>query len=475
MTGLRFLIKASETLKVTRAYVLTFQVSKSSFLYKHYLNCFNAYQLNRLEVYILHLSNSGTLQRKQPQHLLESTTTFTPVPGDKKCCLQTIGSQKIGSIQLLLRQRARYFPCLVRVNGGLVTFLECLKTRTKTMTQSINVHDSVQKLISQLDRVVIGYADVKELSIAAFLTDQHVLLEGMPGTAKSLFVVCFQHIISDSSCARLQMTPDIKPMDIVGFEVYNPGTGAFEVRKGPIHSQHFVLVDEINRTPGKTLSALLSSMQERKIYIAGAEFDLPELYFVMATQNPIEQEGVYPLPEAQLDRFGMKINVGYASHDDEMSILGNDALETRNPESILEPVITVEEVLAIREHLKGNIFVSQPAKNYILELNRATRPCHEEHRKVASRDSNFEGMVAAGCSMRAAMAMQTLSRAIAAFNGRNFVLPEDIQKVAPSVMRHRTVTSFEAQAEGKTVDDAMKIIMDNVDFHANKDDYAPSV
>ncbi|HMO22662.1 MAG TPA: MoxR family ATPase [Candidatus Melainabacteria bacterium] len=343
------------------------------------------------------------------------------------------------------------------------------------MTHSINVHDTVQRITSQLDRVVIGYPEVKLLSTAALFTDHHVLLEGMPGTAKSLFVVSYQRLISNSSCARLQMTPDIKPMDIVGFEVYNPGTGKFEIRKGPIHSQHFVLVDEINRTPGKTLSALLSSMQERKIYIAGVEFPLDELFFVMATQNPIEQEGVYPLPEAQLDRFGMKINVGYAKRDDEMTILNTDCLETRNPESILEPVITVEEVLAIRKHLQTNVFVSVPAKNYILDLNRSTRPCHEEHARLVNRAPKLKDMVTAGCSMRAAMAMQSLSRAIAAFSGRNFVLPEDIQKVAPSVLRHRTVTSFEAQAEGFKVDDAMKLIMDNVDFHSNKDDYAPSV
>ncbi len=329
------------------------------------------------------------------------------------------------------------------------------------------------RLLTQMDKVVIGYAEIKRMSIAALLADQHVLLEGNPGTAKSLFVEVFQRAISNSLKARIQMTADVKPMDLVGVRIFNPLKGRFMIQRGPLCGKNFVLVDEINRAPGKTLSAVLSAMQERVVYISGREIELPDPYFVMATQNPIEQEGVFPLPEAAIDRFAAKLLVPYATAEEEKAILKNKALDMRNPQSVIEPVIGLEELVRIREGIKENVFVSDAAIDYIVALVRATRPECPEHGVIVKKDGEFEMMIDCGGSVRGQLAIRGLARVMAAIKGRSYVLPEDIREVAPACMRHRIAMSFEARAEGKTAEVAVKKILDKTDFKDKDAYYVP--
>lgn len=338
---------------------------------------------------------------------------------------------------------------------------------------SVNIGDVIGRLIGEMDKVVVGYAGIKKYSVAALLADQHVLLEGLPGTAKSLFVEVFQRAVSNSASVRIQMTADVKPMDIVGVKVYNPGEGKFDFEFGPLVAKNFALIDEINRAPGKTLSAVLSAMQERRIYIAGREIVLPDPYFVMATQNPIEQEGVYPLPEAAVDRFAMKLIVPYATADEEVAILKNEALDGRDPQNVVRPVVSTEEIVAMREQIKKGIYVSDAALQYIVALVRATRPGLAEHSAVVSRDSEFKKLLQVGGSVRGEQALRGMARVLAAMKGRMYVLPEDIQEIALPVLRHRTALSFEASTEGKTTDMAITTILKHVPFHKDNGQYTP--
>ncbi|MDZ4838316.1 MAG: MoxR family ATPase [Candidatus Melainabacteria bacterium] len=336
-----------------------------------------------------------------------------------------------------------------------------------------NVSDVFSRLIGEMNKVVIGYADIKRLSIAALLADQHVLLEGLPGTAKSLFVEVFQRAVSDSQAVRIQMTADVKPMDLVGVKVYNPSTGRFDFEEGPMIGKNFVLVDKINRAPGKTLSAVLSGMQERRIYISGREFALPDPYFVMATQNPIEQEGVYPLPEAAVDRFGGKLIVPYATAEEEEAILSNEALDERDPQNVVQPVVSVKQIVELRQAIKKGVFVSPAAKQYIVALVRATRPDLAEHADVAKQDGGFKDMIEVGSSVRGQLALRGFARVLAAVKGRAYVLPEDVQEVALPVLRHRVALKFEAAADGKTSDQAVASIVKHVKFSKADDQYVP--
>ncbi len=336
----------------------------------------------------------------------------------------------------------------------------------------INVGEVFNRLVAQMDRIVIGYPVVKRLSIAAILADQHVLLEGLPGTAKSLFVEVFQRAVRGGAGKRIQMTADMKPMDIVGTEVYNPGLGKFVIKRGPICDKNFVLVDEINRTPPKTLSSILSAMQERRVVIGDEDIALPDPFFVMATQNPIEQEGVFDLPEATIDRFGMKLVVPYATFDDEVQILMTEALRSRDPQNVIEPVVSTQELVAMREAIK-KVYTSEAALRYIVSLTRATRPGDDSHKAVATKDKNFGKLIQTGASVRAEFAMTSLAQVLAALKGRSYILPEDIQEVVPPVLRHRIIMKFEAVTDGITSDVAVESILKNVTPHQDLNVYAP--
>ncbi len=336
----------------------------------------------------------------------------------------------------------------------------------------INVGEVFNRLVAQMDRIVIGYPVVKRLSIAAILADQHVLLEGLPGTAKSLFVEVFQRAVRGGAGKRIQMTADMKPMDIVGTEVYNPGLGKFVIKRGPICDKNFVLVDEINRTPPKTLSSILSAMQERRVVIGDEDIALPDPFFVMATQNPIEQEGVFDLPEATIDRFGMKLVVPYATFDDEVQILMTEALRSRDPQNVIEPVVSTQELVAMRDAIK-KVYTSEAALRYIVSLTRATRPGDDSHKSVAAKDKNFGKLIQTGASVRAEFAMTSLAQVLAALKGRSYILPEDIQEVVPPVLRHRIIMKFEAVTDGITSDVAVESILKNVTPHQDLNVYAP--
>ena len=330
------------------------------------------------------------------------------------------------------------------------------------------------RILAEMDKVVIGYRDVKRLSTAALLSDNHVLLEGLPGTAKSLFVEVFQRAIANSHSVRMQMTADTKPMDLTGVKVYNPVSGTFDIETGPLCGKNFALVDEINRAPGKTLSSLLSAMQERRVYIAGREIVLPDPYFVMATQNPIEQEGVYPLPEASVDRFAMKLIIPYATADDEAQILLTEALDEREPQSVVQSVVDTDAIRAMREQIK-RVHVSESAVEYIVKLVRATRPTSEEFGEVAKNAPKVKDKIQTGASVRAQLALRSLSRVLAACSGRLYVLPKDVQEVAIPVLRHRTALTFEAIADGVTSDSLIEKMVELVPFHKDEDKYRQAV
>ncbi len=340
---------------------------------------------------------------------------------------------------------------------------------------NLNVGKLTSALIAEMDKVVIGYPQIKRLSIAALLSDNHVLLEGLPGTAKSLFVEVFQRAVRDSQSVRNQMTADVKPMDLVGVKVYNPAKGIFEFEEGPMCGKNFVLIDEINRAPGKTLSSVLSAMQERRVYISGREIVLPDPFFVMATQNPVEQEGVYPLPEAAVDRFAMKLVVPYSSAREEEQILMTEALDMRDPQSVISPVVSIAEIIEMRQAIRKGIFVSPAAAKYIVALIRATRPGLEEHTAVASKDAEFGKLIEIGSSVRGQLALRGMARVLAAMAGRGYVLPEDIQEVLLPVLRHRIALTFEATAAEHTSEKAIKAILANVRFSKDTSKYTQDV
>lgn len=342
------------------------------------------------------------------------------------------------------------------------------------MTSLLQIGSTVSSLTTEMDKVVIGYPDVKKLSIAAILSGQHVLLEGLPGVAKSLFVEVFQRAVKDSHSVRIQMTADVKPMDIVGVKVFNPGLVKFEIEPGPIVGKNFVLVDEINRAPGKTLSAVLSAMQEQRVYIAGQEEVLPDPFFVMATQNPVEQEGVYPLPEAAVDRFGCKIVVPYSDAAVERQIQKTKALDGRDPQNVVDPVVSIHQIVALREAIKNDVFVSDAAIEYLVALVRATRPNGEEHTLVAKNSQKFAKQIEIGASVRAQTSIKGFARVLAAVKGRSYVMPEDIQEVTVPVLRHRIAQTFEATSEGWTTDEAAKTILEFTPFAKAEDKYTPA-
>lgn len=287
---------------------------------------------------------------------------------------------------------------------------------------------------------IIGQERLLERLLIALLTDGHVLIEGVPGLAKTLAVNALAQVTSCTS-NRIQFTPDLLPADLIGTEIFNPQTGQFKVRKGPIFTQ-ILLADEINRAPGKVQSALLEVMQERQVTIAGETFPLAAPYLVVATQNPIEQEGTYPLPEAQTDRFLMKVSITYPSFEEEKRILARwgQLEKAAVPAAVLSP----EQILSARGWV-NSVYVDPKIIDYILRI------------VFASRDPkqygvDAEGLIMYGASPRATIALKIASQAHAFLNGRNYVLPSDVQSLAHDVLRHRIRPTYEAESEEVTSD-----------------------
>jgi len=300
-----------------------------------------------------------------------------------------------------------------------------------------------QKLRAEIGKAVIGQDVIIERMLVALLANGHVLLEGMPGLAKTLLIKSLGTAIG-VRFERIQFTPDLLPSDVVGTMIFQPKTGEFRPHHGPIFA-NMVLADEINRAPAKVQSALLEAMQERQVTIGGETHPLPLPFFVMATQNPVEQEGTYPLPEAQTDRFLFKLIVDYPAAAEEAAMLQRWGQVTRQP--ALAPVSSGEELLALRVEV-DRVHAAPEIQNYILALVRATRRLAEP----GAAGSKTKKQLNFGASPRASLALYQAGRALAWLRGRDFVSPTEVQELAPEVLRHRIGLSYEAEADGITTD-----------------------
>ena len=303
----------------------------------------------------------------------------------------------------------------------------------------------------ELHKRVVGQDEMIDRLLIGMLTGGHVLLEGVPGLAKTLTVSSLADTL-ETSFQRIQFTPDLLPADIVGTMIYNQRTGEFTPKRGPIFA-HVVLADEINRAPPKVQSALLEAMQEKQVTIGGETFRLEEPFLVLATQNPIEQEGTYPLPEAQVDRFMLKLRVTYPDREAEKEIMRRMA--GRSPEP-LSRVATPAEILAAREEIAG-LYMDEKITDYILDLVHASR----EPSKAGLRE--LEPLIEYGASPRASIFLAVCARAQAFIDGRGYVLPEDVKTIGPDVLRHRIITSYEAEAEEVTSDDIVRRLFEAVE------------
>jgi MoxR-like ATPase len=299
----------------------------------------------------------------------------------------------------------------------------------------------------EVGKVIVGQRRLIDRLLVGLLTDGHVLLEGVPGLAKTLAVRTLARALR-LKFSRVQFTPDLLPADVAGTQIYQPQTGTFRVKPGPVFA-NVVLADEINRAPAKVQSALLEAMQERQVTIGEETLPLPEPFLVLATQNPIEQEGTYPLPEAQLDRFLLKVLLDHPTREEELVIL--DRMGGVGAEPRAEPVLGPEELAALRRSADA-VFVADAVKGYLLDLVRATRHPAEYGLDIAP-------FVQHGVSPRGSIGLLRASKAVAFLAGRGHVTPQDIKEVAPDVLRHRLVLSYEAEAEGLRPDDLIARVL----------------
>ncbi|MAE27893.1 MAG: ATPase [Planctomycetes bacterium] len=309
----------------------------------------------------------------------------------------------------------------------------------------------LESLRSALGGVLVGQRELVDSLIIGLLTGGHILLEGVPGLAKSLSVSCLSQAVH-GSFSRLQFTPDLLPSDLVGTEIYNAKTGEFSVRRGPLFA-NFILADEVNRAPAKVQSALLEAMQERQVSIGGQTLELPRPFLVLATQNPLEQEGTYPLPEAQLDRFALKVVVDYPNREEELEIM--ERMARSAPAVELKPVVELSTVMSARDAVDA-VHLDERLKEYIVSLVLATR------KPEAAGLSELVGRIQYGASPRASIWLALAARAQAYLEGRDYATPGDIKKVAMEVMRHRVVPTYEAEAEGLSADELVARVLEAV-------------
>ena len=312
-----------------------------------------------------------------------------------------------------------------------------MSINTSELTQHVQENRKwVEPLVNEVSRVVVGQKVLVHRLLIGLLCNGHVLLEGVPGLAKTLTVRTLANSIR-TGFQRLQFTPDLLPADLIGTLIYNPRTGEFTTKQGPLFS-NLILADEINRAPAKVQSALLEAMQERQVTIGDKTYILPDPFLVLATQNPLEQEGTYSLPEAQLDRFMLKLKVGYPSRSEERAIL--DRMGTSSPKLEVSSVIDPKDIIKARE-MVNQIFVDDRVKDYIVDLVFATRE------PASYGVQGLDGMLRYGASPRATIALTLAARANAFLNSRGYVTPQDVKSIAPDVLRHRILVSYEAEAE----------------------------
>ena len=308
----------------------------------------------------------------------------------------------------------------------------------------------IKTLRDEIGHVIVGQEQLVERLLVGLLANGHVLLEGVPGLAKTMSVRTLATAVQ-ASFHRIQFTPDLLPADIVGTLIYNPQDGKYSVTKGPVFA-NFVLADEINRAPAKVQSALLEAMQERQVTLGGETMKLPSPFLVLATENPIDQEGTYPLPEAQVDRFMFKVILDYPSPEEERRIL--DRMAFTSPEMPVKPVVTLDQILATRK-LVDQMHVDDKIRDYIVKLVFATRR-PEEHKLDVKHFIQF------GASPRATIYLTVAAKAWALLQGRDYVVPEDVKSIGPDVLRHRLILTYEAEAQGVTTDAIIKKVFNAV-------------
>ena len=308
------------------------------------------------------------------------------------------------------------------------------------------VHD----LIAEIGKVIIGQQTMIERLLIGLFTDGHILLEGVPGLAKTLTVSTLASAIN-AEFSRIQFTPDLLPADLVGTLIFNQKTGEFIPKKGPVFT-NFVLADEINRAPAKVQSALLECMQEHQVTISDTTYPMKDPFLVLATQNPIEQEGTYPLPEAQVDRFMFKVLVEYPAKDEEYEIMERFALQ---PQIEVRPAITIDQIRHIRDVVK-TVYMDEKVKRYILDIVFATRNPSEYGLDELS------GLIEYGSSPRASLYLAASAKAHAFLRGRGYAIPEDVKVIGPDVLRHRIILTYEAEAEEITTDDIIKKVFEHI-------------
>ena len=309
----------------------------------------------------------------------------------------------------------------------------------------------VEPLKSEVGKVIVGQSYMVERLLVGLLSNGHVLLEGVPGLAKTLTVRTLAAVIA-VRFQRIQFTPDLLPADLIGTLVYDQKDGEFKTKKGPIFS-NLVLADEINRSPAKVQSALLEAMQERTVTIGENTYELDDPFLVLATQNPVEQEGTYPLPEAQVDRFMLKLSIGYPSRDEELQIMRR---MTTGGIPEVQPIVQIQEIISARE-VVHSVYVDPKVENYILDIVFATR----EPQEVGLSD--LSSLIEYGASPRASIALARAAKAHAFLEHRGFVTPEDVRAIGPDVLRHRVILTYEAEAEEMTPEDIVQRILNRIE------------
>ncbi|MEK6766130.1 MAG: MoxR family ATPase [Planctomycetota bacterium] len=322
----------------------------------------------------------------------------------------------------------------------------------KNITDIIKEESRVlSNLIDEMGKVIVGQKHLIERLLIGILANGHILLEGVPGLAKTLSVMSLAKAIQ-VKYQRIQFTPDLLPADLIGTLIYNPRSGEFTTKKGPIFS-NIILADEINRAPAKVQSALLESMQERQVTIGDETFKLDEPFLVLATQNPIEQEGTYPLPEAQVDRFMLKLNIDYPSKVEEREILERMAFTETNIK--INPVLSHGDIKRLRS-VVDQIYIDDKIKDYIVDLVIATR-------EPGKYNLDLDEYIEYGASPRATIYLTIASKAYAFLKGRGYVTPQDVKSIGMDVLRHRVIITYEAEAEEMTSEEIIQNIFDNID------------